>query len=192
MDGKHVAIKCPRNGGSIYYNYKGFHSIVLMAVVDADYKFIWVEAGSNGSASDAQIFNSCVFKTAMEEGTLGIPPPDTLPGDDKPVPYFLIGDDAFTLRTWMMKPFSLRNLTDQQRIFNYRLSRARRIIENAFGILANHFGCLLTRMRQEQNTVTGIVLACCCLHNLMRIRYPAAQNALLDVEDEDHNVIPGA
>ena len=61
MDDKHVAIKCPRNGGSIYYNYKGYHAIVLMAVVDADYMFIWVEAGSNGSVSDAQIFNSCVF-----------------------------------------------------------------------------------------------------------------------------------
>ncbi len=58
MDGKHIAIKCPRGGGSLYFNYKKFHSIVLMALVDTDYKFIWIDVGANGSASDAQIFQS--------------------------------------------------------------------------------------------------------------------------------------
>jgi hypothetical protein len=192
LDGKHVGIKCPKNGGSMYYNYKGFHSIVLMALVDADYKFMWVEAGSNGSASDAQLFNACDLKAAFEDGSIGLPAPDCLPADDRPVPYFIIGDDAFALRTWLMKPFAKRNMNNEERIFNYRLSRARRIVENAFGILANRFGCLLTKMKQSPKTVTDIVLACCCLHNIMRLRYPAAQNCLLDVEDENHHVVPGA
>ena len=79
----------------------------------------------------------------------------------------------------------------EERIFNYRLSRARRIVENAFGILTNRFGCLLTTLKQEPDTVTSIVLACICLHNLMRIRYPADQNALVDQEDAYRNIIPG-
>ena len=58
LDGKHVAIQCPPGAGSLYYNYKGYHSIILMALVDADYKFIWAEVGSNGSAGDAQVFNN--------------------------------------------------------------------------------------------------------------------------------------
>ena len=50
---KHVACRCPRNSGSMYYNYNGFYSIVLMALEDADYKFIWADIGGAGVASDA-------------------------------------------------------------------------------------------------------------------------------------------
>ena len=108
------------------------------------------------------------------------------------MPFYIIGDDAFALQTYMMKPFGSRNLTRPQRLFNYRLSRARRVVENAFGILANRFRCLLTTMPQRPETVTTIVLACCCLHNIMRLRYPALQNADLDREDQNHQLVPGA
>ena len=69
--------------------------------------------------------------------TSGLPPCEQLPDGDTDIPYFLIGDDAFALKSWMMKPYSKREMTASERIFNYRLSRARRIVENAFDILAN-------------------------------------------------------
>jgi len=55
IDGKHVAIRCPPNSGSLYHNYKGSFSVLLMAVVDAVYKFLWIDVGGYGSQSDAQI-----------------------------------------------------------------------------------------------------------------------------------------
>jgi hypothetical protein len=65
-------------------------------------------------------------------------------------------------------------------------------VENAFGILANRFQCLLTTLKQEPQTVQSMSLACVCLHNLMRIRYPALQNAEIDREGGNHELIPGA
>ena len=191
LDGKHVQIRCPPNGGSLYYNYKGFHSIILMALVDAEYKFIWIDVGTAGSHSDAQVFNHSELKNAIDAGIIGHPHAAPLPGDDRDVPFFLIGDDAFALRTWMMKPYSSRNLDHDERIFNYRLSRARRVVENGFGILANRFRCLLTTMHQMPETVAKIVEACICLHNLMRV-WGAAAPADADHEDEDHHLVPGA
>ncbi|KAK3106532.1 hypothetical protein FSP39_022055 [Pinctada imbricata] len=191
IDGKHIAIKAPKNSGSLYYNYKGFFSIVMLAVVDADYKFLWVDVGANGSASDTQVFTFCELKQAIDNSEMNFPSPEPLPHDNEDMPYFLVGDDAFALRTWMMKPFSKRNLSPDERIFNYRLSRSRRVVVNAFGILANRFQCLLTTMRQKPEPVQIIALACCCLHNLMRIRYSGIQSAILDQSDGNDNIIPG-
>ena len=95
LDGKHVAIKCPEDSGSIFYNYKGFYSIVLMAMVDAKYNYLWVDVGSEGSTSDAQLFNSCELKQRLESETLGVPPPEPMPNDDEDTPYYFVADEAF-------------------------------------------------------------------------------------------------
>lgn len=193
IDGKHIAMRAPANSGSDYYNYKDYFSVILLAVVTYDYKFLWVDVSGKGSSSDAHIYNQSALKEALEKNDLvGFPHPDPLPGDTEDVPYFLVGDDAFALRTYMMKPFSNRGMSKKQRVFNYRLSRARRVVENAFGILANRFQVMLSRMMHHQDTVRLVVKACVLLHNLMRTRYPVMQNRLVDVERRNGTVIPGA
>ena len=141
LDGKHVRIVNPHRAGSAYYCHKGFYSIILLALVDANYKFVWVNIGEPGSNSDAGIYNQSTLEPALREQTLGLPPPDPLPGDDRETPYFIMGDDAFALREYMMKPYSARYLTHHEEIFNYRTSRARRVVENAFGIMAARWRC---------------------------------------------------
>lgn len=192
LDGKHIACRRPRKSGSLYFNYKGFFSIVLMGLVDADYKFLWIDVGGYGHMSDAQIFNASELKECLEDNSIGFPAADALPNDDTPTPYFLLGDDAFGLRTYLMKPYAQRQMTKEQRIFNYRLSRGRRIVENGFGILAQRWQILLTTMQHDPETIAIIVEACVILHNLMRMRYSAIQNADMDQENANHEIIPGA
>jgi hypothetical protein len=144
---------------------------------------------SNGSASDAQIWNGCELLEVIESKDIGFPQASPVVEGERLIPYFIIGDDAFALKPYLMKPYSKRGLTKEEKVFNYRLSRARRIVENAFGILANRFGCFQTCMRQQPETVTDIILACCCLHNLIRKENPR-NVAGVDEEDDDHNEIP--
>ena len=136
IDGKHIAIRKPKHSGTQFSNYKGFFSIVLMAVAGGDYRFLFVDIGANGSCADSGIFKLTNIYKAIIDGLAGLPEGDHLPNDDIDVPYSFIADDAFGLRTWLMKPHPSRGLTKPKRIFNYRLSRARRVVENAFGILA--------------------------------------------------------
>ena len=167
MDGKHVAIRAPAHSGSQYHNYKHFHSIVLLALVDANYKFIFVDVGSNGRACDAGIYGKSKIASAMENNTLNIPPARHLPGRVNKVPYVIIGDEAFPLKPFLIKPYPSKVLTDYERIFNYRLSRARRVSENAFGILVNRFRVLAKYIHLEPTKCTVVTNACIALHNFL-------------------------
>ena len=91
----------------------------------------------NFSASDGGIFLDSSLRDGLEHGTVGFPAPAPLPGDDKPMPFAIVADDAFPLRSWLQKPYPRRLLSHDEKIFNYRLSRARRVVENAFGILSH-------------------------------------------------------
>ena len=141
LDGKHIAIQPPPNTGSYYYNYKGYHSIILLALVDAKGKFMYVDVGANGSTSDGGVFQHSHLRRALETGAACLPHPEALPGDNTPVPYFIVGDYAFPHRDWLQRPYPHLGLTPAKRDYNYRLSRARRIVENAFGMWANRSVC---------------------------------------------------
>ena len=102
-----------------------------MALVDADYKFIYADVGSVGAASDAQIYNNSELKELAEGGAFGLPLPDLLPNDFQDIPYFFLRDGAFALRETLIKPYSQRGPNNEEKIFNSRLFHARRVVENA-------------------------------------------------------------
>ncbi|RXN04065.1 nuclease HARBI1 [Labeo rohita] len=137
IDGKHVVIRAPDNSGSLFFNYKGTYSVVLLAVVDAQFCFRVVDVGSYGRTSDGGVMANFTFGQALRNGTLGLPQDALLPGAEHlgPQPHVFVADEAFPLRRDLMRPFPGQKLSSRQRIFNYRLSRARLIVENAFGIL---------------------------------------------------------
>ena len=81
--------------------------------------------------------------------------------------YFLIRDDAFTLESWLMIPFSRTALTSNEMIFNYRIPKGRRVVENTFSILANLFRVLDT-MHQHPKVATNIAPTTVVLHNFLR------------------------
>ena len=183
LDGKHVRIKKPPKSGSLYHNYKGFFSVILMALVDAEYRFRWVDIGTEGSCSDAQIFNISELRNKIEDGSVGFPEAEPIEPDGPDIPYFILADDAFALKTWLMKPYPLKGKGRTYQIANYRISRGRRVVENAFGILSQRFRVLSNTILVHPDRVRVIVLACVVLHNMLR-RERGAGGAR-DLEDEE-------
>lgn len=195
VDGKHVQIKKPHKSGSYYYNYKKFFSVVLLAVVNSNYEFMMVDVGVNGRISDGGVLGYTDFGRALSSKALNIPEPATLPNSDRKLPFVFVGDDAFALTTNFMKPFSQTGLAPNEAIFNYRLSRARRIVENAFGILNSRFAVFQRPIGLSVNKVKIIVLACCYLHNYLRkkVRHGYMSNGYVDTEDtQSGKIIDGS
>ena len=171
IDGKHITIKRPNNSVSDYYNYKSFYSIILLALVDADYKFIFTSTGTQGRLGDSAIFQDSKLYEKLSRNTGHLPNDNTLPYDDDTnamkMPFVIVADDAFPLQKHIMKPYAQRGLTDEKRSFNYRLARARRTSENAFGILTQVFRVFFTPMACNENVAKTVTLACCILHNIL-------------------------
>ena len=195
VDGKHIRIVQPRRSGSLYFNYKGYHSIVLLAIASADYEFLYVDIGAEGRASDGGTWRKCTFHDHLYGGSnlLDIPHARHVPGMQQMIPYFLVGDDAFRMTPHLLKPFPGLRLSRKQEIFNYRLSRCRRVVENTFGILTTRFRIFTRAIEVSPEFVKDIVLACCVLHNFLRKegKQEYLPQAAVDHEQADGHIIPG-
>lgn len=143
------------------------HTIVLLAVCDAKYSFTLVDIGDSGRSSDGGVFSSSNLGYAIEHDHLNVPKPEKLPGSDHIFPYVFIGDEAFRLSEQMMKPYPREVLTLKERIYNYRLSRTRRIIENSFGIAAARFRILRRPIIAKVDLVVSATKAVVALHNYL-------------------------
>ena len=192
LDGKHVCIEAPANAGSAYYNYKHFHSMVLMAICDAKYCFTMVDIGSYGRDNDASIFSECQIGDFFEKGLFNLPECRVISSSFQ-LPSVLVGDDIFPLKPWLMKPYPGKNLTVEERIYNYRLSRARRTIENTFGILAAKWRIFRGPIKAKPEKIEDIIKATVCLHNYLRLTDGARYlpNGFVDCESNSGEIIAG-
>lgn len=168
IDGKHVVIQAPPHSGSMYYNYKGTHRINLLAVAEADYCFTLVEIGAEGRQSDGGIFAKSKFGQLCERGEINIPQPSAVEPNGPILPYVFVADEAFGLKQFMMRPYPrYSTLNCKKKIFNYRLSRARRVVESSFGIMAARWRIYRRSIIASISTVVKIVQATTCLHNFI-------------------------
>jgi hypothetical protein len=194
IDGKHVVIQAPSRSGSSFFNYKGTHSIVLMAVCDAHYRFLLVDVGDSGRHSDGGVLSNSDFGKALLDGKIAFPGDCALPGTSQPtLPHAIVGDEAFPLRLNMLRPYPGRNLPEDKKVFNYRLRRARRTIENAFGILAARWRIFRRPIIAEAENVVTFTKATIALHNFLRVRESSTYcpAGFSDGEDADRNVMRG-
>ncbi|XP_036334836.1 protein ALP1-like [Rhagoletis pomonella] len=105
IDGKHVNITCPPKSGSLFYNYKGNFSIILLAACDANYTFTAVDIGAYGSQSDGGVMWNSIFGELLYKEQLDLPKPEVLPGTNKSFPHYFVGDAAFPLKPFLMRPY---------------------------------------------------------------------------------------
>ncbi|KAJ1519064.1 hypothetical protein ONE63_011307 [Megalurothrips usitatus] len=164
IDGRHCILQNFAHGASEWYNYKGSFSMILMAVADARYRLTYVDTGARGRRSDGGVWEQCSLKRDIDDGTAPLPPPRRLPGGWMSTPPVFVADDAFSLGPHVMKPFAGQFLADSKIIFNYRLSRARRIVENVFAILSARWRVLRRSFIASKLTARAVIQAVVCLH----------------------------
>ena len=195
MDGKHVVIQCPENSGSTFFNYKGTFSLNIMAVCDAHYRFLLLDVGAEGRQSDGSVFSRSAFGQALNDGTLHLPPSKPISNSSSMVslPYCFVADEAFPLKMNIMRPYPGRGLTEDKKVFNYRLSRSRRTIENAFGILVSRWRILRQPIIADPDHAVKYVKAAVALHNYLRVTESAVYcpAGFADHEEAQGSVIRG-
>lgn len=191
IDGKHIRIENFPNAGAMNFNYKKFYSIVLLAIADADYKFLFVDIGAYGKDCDSSILQGTEFWRRLISLELDLPDARPItPAMGLKVPYVFIADNAFSMNEHMLKDFSNHNLSIKQRVFNYRLHRARRYVECAFGILTNKWRIFHRALNVSKTFSKNIVKACVVLHNIVRVRDGYRTDDLIVVSSSQLKKIP--
>lgn len=169
-----------------------------MAIVDADYNFLYANIGCQGRISDGGVFRNTSFFKKLEENDLILPPEKYLNGREKSVPYVFVADEAFPLTVNILKPYPGSHEKGSIKrtyihTYNYRLSRARRVVENVFGILSAVFRVLRKPMLLEPSKAELVITTCVYLHNYLRknksSRDTYSPPDFFDREVEGHNTV---
>jgi len=169
-----VKITPPTGSGSFCWNYKGFNSLGVDVYRECD-------IGTNGRVPDGGVIENTKFYEKLLHAEPNLPIPRKPDHSTSDLPYVFAGDEVFALRKDLLKPFSQKQLTNEGRVFNYRLSRARRVIENTFEIMASRLRVFHTEVNLKLERIETVVLSCCVLHNFLRC---SCNSYAADVQDE--------
>ncbi|XP_060854873.1 uncharacterized protein LOC132932501 [Metopolophium dirhodum] len=162
-----------------------------MAISDADGNFLAIDVGEYGRNSDGRVFREGSIGQAIIQKTLDLLQPSCLQGENNkpPFPYYFVVDEAFPLLENLMNPYPRRQLNNTKRIYNYRISRGRKSIECAFGMLATKFRILNTPISRKTEKIDTMIKALCVLHNFIRLHDGVftLPSEIFNNDDEDGN-----
>ncbi|KAM7306559.1 protein ANTAGONIST OF LIKE HETEROCHROMATIN PROTEIN 1 [Ixodes scapularis] len=186
LDGCHLPVSPLKDSAVDYRNYKGCYSVILLALVDHRYLFRYISVGSPGKCHDANVYGRSPLGRLLEDYQVAVP---RSIGGTK-IPPIVLCDQAFPLTRNLMKPFPHSfNHPQDEGDYNYALSKARRVVENAFGRLKARFRIVLKRMEVRIDNVYTVVRACCILHNVCETLNDSADKQWIQdarkVEDDD-------
>ena len=168
--------------------------MVLMAICDANYSFTMFDVGQFGSNNDSGVLANSEMGIAFELNQLKVPKASYVNEETGFLPYFLVGDEIFPLKTWLLRPYPGTDLSsEKKKIDNYRHSRARRVIENTFGILATRWRIFHKPIKATIENAENYTLACLALHNYLRQTDNAMYTPLefVDCENKDGSIKEG-
>lgn len=139
-----------------------------MAMCDAYLRFTLVDIGAAGRQSDGGVLKHSAMGQMLQANQLNVPVPAKVGNNGPILPFVVVADEAFPLTTYMMRPFPRRTiLNNRKKLFNYRLSRARRLIESCFGILSSRWRIYRKPIIASESTIITIIQATTCLHNFL-------------------------
>ncbi|XP_068723526.1 uncharacterized protein [Montipora capricornis] len=142
---------------------------------------MYADIGTNGKLSDGGVWNKCSLSQAMEDGRISLPPPKCLPHGVQKLPHIFVADDAFALRANLMKLYPQKGLDAEKRVYSYRHSQARRMVENLFGIVANRWRVFRGIIQLAPSSIESLFIAAIILYNFLR-KTSSCPSGLLDTE----------
>lgn len=152
IDGTHVKINTPSKGQfpDEYINRKGYHSINVQCVCDANCYFLDVDASWPGSVHDNRIFKNSILYERLQRRNLGM----------------LFGDKGYGLTPFLLTPYRENGVIEDY--FNKIHKRVRNCIERAFGQCKKRFYCLQNTLNISLERAGQTIVACMILHNLSK------------------------
>ncbi|KAK8771708.1 hypothetical protein V5799_025045 [Amblyomma americanum] len=181
IGGKHVTIKKPARASILYMNHKKTFSVILLAAVDANGKFIYIEAGVPGGEESGELWQKAALPKAIEDKRTRLPRlVEVASSPNVLLPPTFVTDSALPLQKHVVKPFAGTSLSEDKVVFNYRLSKAWLVMETAFKQLEDRFRCLRTVIQEQPEKAVAMVTASCALHNFLGNSVPCVPDANFD------------
>lgn len=181
IDGTHVEFECPKALKEDYFCYKRYCSVLTLAICDADTRVWWLKTGIPGRSNDAGAWNDSEIKVDFDEGR--ILPDIRRRIANLDVPYVILGDGAFGIKSYLLKPYAVH---DDPRIVKYNEMHAcaRQTIERSFGIIKNRHRRIMYTVTFDLKNIPDIIETCFVLHNICL----EFEGEFVPFVDEDGNI----